>query len=1180
MYLKELHIKGFKSFPKAISLEFSKGISAIIGPNGCGKTNVMDAIRWVLGEQKTSALRSDRMSDIIFKGTQTRKPMAAAEVSIVLGEAQGLLPNDPRRSEITITRQMLYSGEGSYFINNQPCRLKDITRMLMDTGIGISFYSLIERSMIDKILGGNPADRRAIFEEAAQIMKYKMDKHTTELKLESTKQARAKIQIQIDEKKLALKELKGKVGQAKRYQKLEEQLVEIMLKIKRNRYHNLEQQQSALAKEKDDHLSKSLIKQNRINELEIEKADLELQKGQVDHEVRQTSQAQMNISSDLLEQNSLMHKKMSRIDLLKQNIETTETQIGSTKFFIDKFHKDLKENFTNIENFKKELDELEDDLGRITAEGDECSEKLLQINNLISQEEEKVAKDETLYSVSMGELNAIESELNFLTQNKTELGQKKNRVINSITELETLLSGLEKDHASIGAELQRFEKKSSDLQVDKTKLEQMLKELEQEINQLNLELSSNTERLKLVKEIGLQSMEDQKGTDSLMKDPGRWGLKGRLSELMTVQSDYASGLDTYLGELAGALVSTSLQKSLQALQYLSKQGGKTTIIIPDQLPSSSNTSSFNKDIAVNAEDVVEVNEEVRGLKKLVSRLWIFKDGSGLPDGEAGHLDWVTINGEYCCRNGILSGGAREHHEIGPFQRKQEEEKLQRARDVITKKGDELRSQKEINLHKLSSYDEELLKLSGDIARLEKDKNLINNNISQKRYEFELYRNDKKELEGQLQEIALKKQELEKRESDKKALTSSLSKTLNDFRAKKKQLEKEYEELRIAEREIDHRRGSLDVKRVGLKGQLLNSQREIERLQLEIESREKSIVQKQEQLVSWKEEEVRLKGELEDVQAEIDRYFKLQDTKEAELSQLQSKQDDLAKKISELGLEVVKAETEKKQIDQKINDIDKELLKINLDKDNLCATAKSEYGVELDKMDPIVLSSKDEYELNSEAEKFRNQLSEIGTVSSSVFVEYEDKKNKLDELEKQAGDLDEAAQMLYNTIKRLNKEAISNFRATFEQTKDCFKEIFSTLFEGGEGDLTLEDESDPLNSNIDILARPSGKRFLGISQLSGGETALTAIALLFSLYMVKPSPFCLLDEVDAPLDDANVNRLLKLLQEFSKKTQYVMITHNRRTMEVADYLYGITMEEKGVSKVVSVKVSDLKLDLDD
>ncbi|MBN2542996.1 chromosome segregation protein SMC [bacterium] len=1179
MYLKELYIKGFKSFPKPIRLQFSKGVSAIVGPNGCGKTNIMDAIRWALGEQKTTALRSDRMAGVIFKGTQTRKPLASAEVSLMLGEAQGLLSNEPDVKEVVITRQMLQSGEGSYYINNTPCRLKDIHRMLLDTGIGISFYSLIEQSMIERILGGNVEDRRMLFEEASQIMKYKMDKHVTELKLERTKQARFQIQIKIDERSEIVKNLHKQVKRAERYNTIRAKFKDASIKVELHNFGVLMKDQTEKEKLKEERATEALIKQNEINKLEIEKADFDLKKAEKDKEVRHSSQEIQKMSNALFEKRSKGMELENIIGLNNQRINTLEENIVNNGGLIESKRKEKEDLLTEFERKQEELVNLNEELEKIEQEASEHSEFLLSCKKDVGIKSAAFKQSEFAYNECVNSKTNFANRMSVLEATREKNIELRDEIENEIKVLQGEIKTREEDYA-------KSEKEVTLLNSDISELDDLVESLKNEVGDLQKKIIANKfetesvkERISIIDDIENKNLQTQRGIEKLLGEAHKYGIKGRLTDLLEVDPEYTAGIDNFIENYGDALVCSDLAKAIEAIKMLVQEGGRASIIVIDQLEDEKVTSSFDEPTMKRSEEIVKINREVQQLGKLIKNLWVVDKIEDLKKIGESNCGVVSKMGEFYYKNGLLRGGKVESREIGPFRRKEEKKRLNsRLADLneelndLENKEETKQQELEANNRKLDEYDELKNKALNGYNRIKAD-------YDNKNFQFKLKVNEKENVDSKLQEIENDYDQIKEKYDEYLKNESILREQRDKLEKEFNKIEIEYENNQVIEKEIDGKRLKLDIEKVRLTGEITTNEQEQERLDLECKSISESMQKAKEEIVELKET-VKENKELKNlIEVEREKLVEERDNESTRLESLEAEQDQLQYEINRLTNEIAVLEGGKKQIENRINDIEKEILSLSLRKENISNRVQHDFEVNIEELEPEFLEDDEIYKLTGTISRYEQQLEEIGSVSSTVFDEYEEKKEKLEALKAQAKDLDDASDMLHNTIKKLNKEAIKNFRQTFEQTRDNFKQIFVRLFEGGETDLRLEDESDPLNSNIEILARPSGKKFLSISQLSSGEKSLTALALLFSLYMVKPSPFCLLDEVDAPLDDANIERFLKVLKGFSQNTQYVLITHNKRSMEISDYLYGVTMEEEGVSKVVSMKVSDLELDLD-
>jgi len=1178
MLLSKLQILGFKSFPQKTELHFDRGITAIVGPNGCGKTNLLDSIRWVLGEQRTTLLRSSKMEDVIFNGTKDLKPLGMAEVTLVINNQQGVLPID--YNQVTVTRRLFRSGESEYLLNKTPCRLKDITELFLDTGVGIHAYSVIQQEMVEAILSDKAEERRFLFEEAAGITKYKLRKKEAERKLEHTENDLLRLGDILSEVEKQVNSLRRQKGKAERYKRLSEEIRDLEVRLARGEFRSLKAREKDLQEKVGAYTDRS----------ERAAADLDREEAQTE-----------NLKLQLLE---------TEKELVE--IQKTVNQLSERNFQIEREMSVSRERRSNLERLiARNEEELVNLKSRRSSVEDERDRKKRQLDQLTSEIESKnqecQAEEEGLLS-SDDQLQLIKARLQELSQQWQRVNDLLNRGGSEREGNRAHIEELTKRQNALTGETQALEDKISGLS-------QTLEELNAE-HQENLKLrQASTEQTQAVKEKIEQCKKnltqlaaDETGLRSLLEGDKaglhmleqisehyegygkgeRWVLSARerlpgiidtVANVITTRDEYVRGIESALGEAVQFIVCQDTESARNAIAHLKdEKAGRATFLPLDRANAlevkshQTNLRSYPGVIG-KASDLVQcdprftkVVEVLLGTVILVETL---DEALSLSSGLEPGFDLVTLDGELVRAQTALSGGsAREISLLG------RELEIQKLNDRIDRQNQELqrvlaeRNQKQAEERSLQ---DELTRVSAENEQM--SQRIQQSEIRLKTLEFERgsLETRKVELQALAQETAGAMQQL-RRKSDEQ------SHELKELTEKKQSLtsavDEQKEILRQAEAghtETFKRSNQLRIELVSLQGKQEQVKSDLIRLSeliQEIESTQESKV-----------------GGSRDSRSEIERLAQIDAEKQGELTQafgeieghkarLTAKTEEHAGLQAELDVKEKNLKASRQAKDRLLD----ELHQLKMEQVELFSKSKSiwdriseEYQVNLEDAAQGEEPAAGEIEKSPEAlSEAKEKLKALGAVNLLALEEYESSKQRLDFLQNQVKDLTEAKETLTSTITKINQTARDLFTETFEKTRLNFQKVFEELFEGGETELRLEESGDPLESPIRISARPYGKRLLSISQLSGGEKALTAIALLFAIYLVKPSPFCIFDEVDAPLDDANINRFLKLIKHFSSHTQFIVITHNKLTMEAADVLYGVTMEQPGVSKIVSVR----------
>ena len=1180
MSLSKLELIGFKSFMSPVTLSFKEGITAILGPNGCGKTNIVDAVRWVLGEQSARQLRGIKMENVIFNGTQVHKPMGYAVVNLTISNERGVFPLD--YSEIMITRKIYRSGLSEYFINKAPCRLKDIKELFADTGTGSHSYAVIEQEMMDYVLNDAHGERRNMFEEASGIVKYRMRREEAKRKLKLTETDLIRLDDILEELGKQVRSLRYQMGKAKRYNTVKERIrLWELIHLRRNLSGLLVEKRAAeseLASARD--LSR--------------KGDLSL--GEMEKRVE--------------------GEKMRLIDLEKRNTELQnlrydvrrKIQVSEEK--VIQFTERRREAERRIERAGRENDEaglrLEKIAERISVVTSECD----AISRRIAMEEESIkVQDEEFREISDG-IERIKAKILELKQTQFDFLQDQVRSRSSLEHYESILAELDSRSAETRDSILELERETRDLSTGTEERESELKalsdrlaasereregsletvgEIERRLTQRESLLSERrTElaRLKSRHDLFVKMKDDFEGFPGgaryvLKKRDGR--VRGPIAELLGVEDRFRPALEAVLGGMMDGVVVESFSGAMELANELAeRKTGRVRFFVEDMhvVGGTKEISGF-PGLLGSLSAFVEVDEARRAMvDNLLGETYVFEstdDALRFIESDRGNgLGAVTLSGIYFCRGkGIYFSGS-PGEEISLLGRSEEIDRMKESISKLHDIASKLETGCSVDRDEKEALRRRVEELKGGISKM------------------------REELSGKREEL----QEIEKNYIMKKEKCALLLKSLDDLENSRAEILSKLEEIRLTlqmqqqggeasdyarcESELaalQSRRGEIEAELTGRKIEIASLQGALEKKGEEIRGQNEMkkqfqdiIEQRNDEIFSSKEESAELEkgiGRERDVvrglleregsyQSDIDEFLGTLEAKRSEISEKekdlkarQNERERIFTRQNEVKVTLSSLETRMKDLVDKGSEVFEEDMTCYLGGEEIPLTA--EEGA----ITPEML------------EREKRKLDSLGPVNLAAVEEYEEKKARLDFLLSQKEDLVSAKEELSEAIRKVNKKARKSFLETFSAVRKYFAETFQVLFDGGEADLSLGDGGDPLEAEIIITARPKGKRLQDITLLSGGERALTSLALLFAFYKVKPSTFCIFDEVDAPLDDANIQRFVRMLDKFQKETQFIIITHNKHTMEIADSLYGVTMQEKGVSSLVSVDIEGIK-----
>ena len=1182
MYLKRMEMQGFKSFADKTVIELKQGITTVIGPNGSGKSNISDAIRWVLGEQSSKALRCSKSLDIIFAGTQNRKSLGFAEVSLVFDNADGGLPIE--YTEVTVTRRIYRSGETGYFINKVPCRLKDLQELFMDTGIGKDGYSIVGQGKIDEILSNKSEDRRHIFEEASGIVKYRVRKQETEKKLEHTKLNLLRINDILSEIEGNLEPLQAQSEKAKKYLNIRDNLknIEVGLFL-----YNIDQNKKDIEKiTEDENITKEQCdtEETRLERIKTVKEQL---KEEID-----------DITNKIEQMSNLGFESQKEIEMLNSDINVSKTKISNNEENEKRFLEEIEEKTTRLkelEEEQKQKDEKRENLRknkeRFTKELEEKQAELDKITEKLSKEALEIEKhkkqvEENTDKKYEKQANIKEQEINFENDEKRQK-QLKNEIQNIISELDNTRMKKEevsKDFYEIEAIRNKNIKELENIAKQKEEVNQKIKTYQIKINTMSNELRMKESRQKFLIETEKEKEGYTKSVKTLLKDCEnnqelKKGVEGVLANLIDVPEELQTAIEMSLGMALQNIVTETEQDAKKLVEYLRKNNiGRASFLPITSIKGKKieNIKGNKTGIIGIAADLVKYNKKCEQIiYNLLGRTVIVDNmdtAIRVAKENGQNFKIVTQEGDIINTSGAITGGAVMKKTVNILGRENE----------IKKIGQEIKKTQE-NIEKIEKqkeeYEESIEGILEIAERLEKE--LQENEITyatgkQKVVSFE---EEIQKIENRLQKLKEEQSKLEEQKEFATNKKAEIQKEIEEINTENEKLSKiitEYAELnKDNQKYIDDLNFDITNLKISVSSfdESESSIEEIkERIQQEVEANKQSIKNKQEQIEQSKKETQNLKETIKKIQEQIEKI-------KEEVKSSGSKIEELKKSRAEKNEKLTNQEeqiTEKFKI---IEDLKGQIVKIDVRKTKI----QEEITETINKLweeYELTPNSIEEYEkpknvseTKKQVNKLRTQMREMGSVNVESINEYKKQKERYDFMSEQRLDLENTMSKLRKIITDMTAIMKEQFEEKFKEINKNFGEVFAELFGGGKAEVKLEDEQNILECGIDITAQPPGKKLQNMLLLSGGEKALTAIALLFAILRINPAPFCVLDEIEAALDDVNVYRYAEYLKKFAQNTQFLVITHRKGTMEAADSVYGVTMEESGISKLLSMKLRE-------
>ncbi len=1179
MYLKRIEMQGFKSFADKTVLEFKPGITTVIGPNGSGKSNISDAIRWVLGEQSMKSLRGAKSEDIIFAGTQARKSLGFAEVSIVIDNNDNKLPIE--YSEVTVTRKIYRSGETGYFINKVPCRLKDILELFMDTGIGKDGYSIIGQGKIDEILSNKSEDRRHIFEEAAGIVKYRTRKQESEKKLEQTKLNLLRINDILAEIEANIEPLKLQSDKAKQFLDLREELKSIEVGLFIYNINTYKEKLEQLVKDEDIITSQKEAEDSKMEALQASKEELRQVVDDITAQIENMQNIGFESSNKIEKINSEIGISNERIQNNSANKQRLETEILEVKSRIEELKEEQKQKLekktnltSNKEKFEKELAEKEAELAELSKK---LSDKELEIEGKKQIVQDNIDKKYELAA----EINTQDVNYDNLEKRKKQL---KNEIDSVISELDSTRYGkneISKGFYDIESKRNTAVEKLEKSVKTKDENMQKLKQYEEEISKLVYTQRMKQARHQFLIETEKEKEGYNKTVKSLLvacdKDSSlNKGIHGVLANLISVEKEYETAIEMCLGQALQNVVTSTEQDAKKMIEYLRTNSlGRASFLPIASVQGKKLDKLTRMDGVIGiASDLVKCKKEYEQIiLSLLGRTVVVEDmdtAIALAKKDKYSFRIVTLKGDIISSSGSISGGSVQTKTVNILGRSREIEDLEKELEKLEKQIADKTAEKEEYASSIGDSIEETAKLEKELQEIEivyateKQKMVaVEENITRLENRLAKLKEEVTQTEKQKEENRLLK---EQKEAEIQTLTQQieeLNKVIEEFAVNNKDNQKYIDDLNFDITNLKISVTSFDESESSIEEM-------VERISQDIKNNEQSIENKNQNILAINEENIKLEQTITEYNAQIEQIKQEvtnSGTKVEELKQERiAKNEKLVNTENEIQSQFSTLESLKEQIIK----LDVKKTKLEQDLQQVVESLWNEYE--------LTPNSTEEYQkpnnmatAQKQVNSLRNKIKDLGSINIDSIEEYKKTKERYDFMSEQRLDLENTASKLRKIIGDMTTTMQNQFKEKFELINKNFNEVFTELFNGGKAELILENEENILECGIDIRVQPPGKKLQNMMLLSGGEKAFTAIALLFAILKINPAPFCILDEIEAALDDVNVYRFAEYLKKFCKQTQFLVITHRKGTMEAGDSVYGVTMEENGISKLLSIKL---------
>ena len=1180
MQLKKLEIQGFKSFADKTEIVFLDGVTTIVGPNGSGKSNISDAIRWVIGEQSAKNLRGAKMEDVIFAGTEARKKVGFAEVSMYLDNSDKTLPVD--YSEVIVTRRVYRNGESNYLINGTECRLKDIQNLFMDTGLGKDGYSLISQGKIDDILSNKSEDRRHIFEEASGIVKYRTRKEEATRKLENTEATLQRVGDVINEIENNIGPLEEKANIAKKYLTLRDELklldVKIFINSVDTNVSSMNEVDELLATLDDDIKNQeTLSKENEEKKTQLKQKSQELST-KID-ELREkffqieNEKEKMNSKISLLEANSNTTK--ANIERLNTEIVEDNEKINLLKDEMQKRIQRRESVITNKQKFEEELSQKEEELSKIVATLDERGLQMEELKRVVDENSERKFELKNTNSSLEATIEAEEKQLEEKKRQNEKSISLKDNIISDLNDINQTITNKNNELAKINENTLSLEEKIKTVQSS-------IDILEERKSKINQNIMTSKAKYNYLENLENENEGYSKSVKSVLDyAKGNSKVHGTIANLISTDEKYEYAIEIALGGFIQNVVVEDEATAKSMISYLNENSLGRVTFLP--LNNLSDTQEVNNKVLKNdgvlgiAYELVNTDNKYRKAINLALSNTVVVDNVdnaiSLSKKLKNSLRIVTLSGELISTTGSITGGKTANKSTGVLGRK---EKIAELGKEIAKKEDELKKVKE----QMNDFEMKKEEIKKDMELILPTKEQLVIDIATLTEKRENTKKELEKIETQKETFKQTLEEMQNRINSMKEETEKNNQEIFNLDVETAKKQEEIDEYTRFNKEKQKELDNLNEDVVNLKVSLSSFDETVssidemkEKIEQDISNFNETINRKKNEIVTSQEEIEKIKEEIEQTKNLIENSSKIKENFETDTNSLKDEKSKIEAEMEQIDTKILSILNTLNSIKEERGKVEAKKIKFEMELTNLKNKMWDDYELTISSSRAL-LPENEEYnikQVEKDANRIRKEIKDLGEVNISSIEEYKKTKERYDFITNQKNDLEETKSKLENLIDNMTSIMKQQFTNSFKTITENFNTTFKELFGGGKADLRLSDEKDVLNSGIEIEVQPPGKKLQSMSLLSGGERALTATALLFAILKIKSPPFCILDEIEAALDDVNVHRFAEYIKEYSKKNQFIVITHRKGTMEVASSVYGVTMQEYGISKVVSMKL---------
>lgn len=1185
---KEIDILGFKSFADHTNIKFDGGITAIVGPNGCGKSNVSDAIRWVLGEQRGKSLRGNTMQDVIFAGTEKRKRLSYCEVSIVFDNSKKWFNSE--LEEIKITRKLYRSGESEYMINDKICRLKDITDLLYDSGIGRDGYSFIGQGKVEEIISSKPEDRRTIFEDAAGISKFKARKIESEKRLEHTRDNINRLNDILSEVTRRLGPLKKQSEDAKLYLGYRDSLKDLEVNAYVYSFDNASSQKQEIMVRKQGYEDNLKMRQNELDNLQIRYEKNMTEINRIDVKLN-------SLHEEILALNIELEKRQGESNLYNERIKFIGEQRDKLHDSVEQLKLEIGSKSASYSEAKGKREKVENDLAVARAKCEKLQNEYLEIVDSITQSEEKVQENQRAMFENLNKLTDIKTNMSSLMTKRDSLEEMRVQLADKKKLLQENKNKIEADFNAENEKVVTVQSKKQNieqtLQANKTKLakeENDLNDLNNRIYGLRTSITNDINRKNILVNLQQDYEGYQYAVKKLLQDSKQdsslaHAIKGVVGNIIQVDEKFQTAIEVSLGASIQYVVTENENDAKSLINYLKETRLGRATFLPMTSIKTRHLSSYDekylsaRGVLGIASELIHfepkfktVIESLLGATVIVDNL---DNAVNVAKASGFSFKIVTLEGDVLNPQGSMSGGSKKAKESSLLSKETEIKSLEAN----------INKNKEILTNLELEYDKSLIV----IKKLKELIDGLTYTLQEVNAEFSSAVTKKQAIEGNLQIATQDLQALELDISNNAFVLKELNTKISsvgsiesDINEKKVETDQDIQSRESVYAELKQKRESYNEEMTKLKVDIAQYEQMLQSLNIDIERFESELSEKQELLVANSQDLEKINKNLDMLNASIKEISNDADTvaikeklssKHAELGSFDEHKKAVMTEIDEVKGDREQLMEEVSRLNNRIYQEDTRLQKVDLDLESMQEKIYEEYKLTYSECKPLSKEGFDYREGMIEIANLKTKINALGYINVAAIDEYASEGARYEEMSAQMDDLKKSEEDLVKIITDLSTQMVTQFNTEFNKINENFSKVFRELFGGGNAHLELLENEDPLQAGVEIVAQPPGKSLRTITLMSGGEKAMTAIAILFAILRLKPMPFCLLDEIEAALDDANVDRYAKYLQRFSEVTQFIVITHRKPTMERADNLYGVTMEEKGVSKVVSVKLAD-------